>query len=119
LVTTGSVRGNTFAYTNGNVLIVFRRPIHDIPPRLGETILVVNAGPIDYFTNLAPNTKVTITAYTGGQLGQECDNSVFVAMASVKISPSGPPDAVGRNLTQLPAGVGRNGHLRVRRQLVK
>jgi hypothetical protein len=37
---------------------------------------VVNAGPIDYFINLAPNTKVTITAYTGGQLGQVATNSV-------------------------------------------
>jgi hypothetical protein len=76
LVTTGSVRGNTFAYTNGNVLICFRKANPTTYASLGGNDLVVNAGPINYFTNLAPNTKVTITAYTGGQLGQVATNSV-------------------------------------------
>jgi len=71
-----SVRGNTFAYTNGNVLICFRKANPTTYASLGGNDLVVNAGPINYFTNLAPNTKVTITAYTGGQLGQVATNSV-------------------------------------------
>ena len=76
LVTAGSVRGNTFAYTNGNVLICFRKANPTTYASLGGNDLVVNAGSISYFTNLAPNTKVTITAYTGTQLSQVATNSV-------------------------------------------
>lgn len=72
----GAVRGNTFGYTNGNVLICFRKANPTTFASLGGNDLVVNAGPIAYFTNLAPNTKVTITAYNGGQLGQVATNSV-------------------------------------------
>ena len=58
------VQANTFGYTNGNVMICFR-----LSPS-GSKDLIVDAGPISYFTNLAPNTKVNITAYTGTQLAQ-------------------------------------------------
>ena len=64
------VQANTFGYTNGNVLICFRKSPS------GTTDLIVNAGPISYFTNLAPNTKVNINAYTGTQLGQVGTNNL-------------------------------------------
>jgi hypothetical protein len=38
--------------------------------------MVVNAGHISYFTNLAANTTVNITAYTGTQLGQIGTNNL-------------------------------------------
>jgi hypothetical protein len=65
-----SVHANTFTYTNGNVLICFRQDLS------GSKDLIVNAGPISYFTNLAPNTTVTITGYTNGQLGPVGTNSI-------------------------------------------
>ena len=64
------VQANTFGYTNGNVLICFRKSPS------GTTDLIVNAGPISYFTNLAPNTKVNINAYTGTQFGQVGTNNL-------------------------------------------
>jgi hypothetical protein len=70
LVMAGPVRGNTFGYTNGNVLICFRKNPS------GATDLIVNAGPISYFTNLAANTTVTVSGYTGTQLGQVGTNSI-------------------------------------------
>lgn len=70
LFVAGEVSANTFAYTNGNVLICFRKDPS------GTTDLIVNAGPISYFTNLAPNTTVTIANYTGTQLGQVGTNSI-------------------------------------------
>jgi hypothetical protein len=67
----------TFNYGVGNVLIGFRK-VQQSPlgASASGTNLVVNAGPISYFTNLAPNTKVTITNYTGGQLSQVGTNSI-------------------------------------------
>jgi hypothetical protein len=61
---------NSFNYTNGNVLVCFRRAA------TGGSDLVVNAGPISYFTNLAPNTKVTLSSYTGQQLGAVGTNNI-------------------------------------------
>jgi hypothetical protein len=51
----------TFNFTTGDVIIGFRKA------NLGGVDLVVDAGPISTFTNLAPNTKITITAYSAGQ----------------------------------------------------
>ena len=76
LAASTQVQANTFGYTNGNVLICFRKADPTTHNSLGGNDLVVNAGPIAYFTNLAPNTKVTITSYTGGQLGQVATNSI-------------------------------------------
>ena len=70
LAATGSAHANIFTYTNGNVLICFRKAPS------GTTDLIVNAGPIAYFTNLAPNTTMTITGYTGTQLGQVGTNNI-------------------------------------------
>ena len=70
LFVAGGVRANTFTYTNGNVLLCFRKAPS------GTTDLIVNAGPISYFTNLAPNAKVNINAYTGTQLGQVGTNNL-------------------------------------------
>ena len=66
----GSVQANTFSFTNGTVLICFRKST------TGATNLVVNAGPVSSFTNLAANQTVTIGAYTGAQLGQIGTNSI-------------------------------------------
>jgi len=60
----------TFAYTNGNVLICFRRA------NTGPTDLIVNAGYVSFYTNLAPNTKVTVPGFTGQQLGFIGTNNV-------------------------------------------
>ena len=76
LVAAGSARGNTFAYTNGNVLICFRKANPTTYASLGGNDLVVNAGPISVFTNMTANTKMTITGYTGTQLAQVATNSV-------------------------------------------
>jgi hypothetical protein len=70
LAVAGSACANTFTYTNGNVLICFRKDPS------GTTDLIVNAGPIAYFTNLAPGTTVTIAGYTGTQLGQVGTNNI-------------------------------------------
>ena len=64
------VQANTFGYTNGNVLICFRKTPS------GTADLIVNAGPISYFTNLAPNAKVSVNAYTGTQLGPVGTNNL-------------------------------------------
>jgi hypothetical protein len=64
----------------GDVLIGFRKINStsgaSFGASAGGTNLVVNAGPISYFTNLAPNTVVTIGAYTGAQLSQVGTNSI-------------------------------------------
>jgi len=52
----------TFNFTTGDVIIGFRKATAG-----GVNDLVVDAGPISTFTNLAPNTKITITAYAAGQ----------------------------------------------------
>lgn len=70
LAVAGSACANNFTYTNGNVLICFRKDPS------GTTDLIVNAGPIAYFTNLAPDTTVTIANYTGTQLGLVGTNSI-------------------------------------------
>jgi hypothetical protein len=55
-------------YAVGDVLIGFRN---------GQANnLVVNAGPISTFTNLAPNTRYVISTFTGDQLGQVATNGV-------------------------------------------
>ena len=68
----GDVRlfANTFNYSTGDVLICFRRAA------TGGSDLIVNAGSISYFTNLAPNTKVTISNYTGQQLKPVGTNNI-------------------------------------------
>ncbi len=76
LFAAGSVRANTFAYTNGNVMLCFRKADPTSHASLGGNDLVVNIGPITYYTNLAANTKVTITAFSGGQLSRVATNSV-------------------------------------------
>ncbi|HEV2691373.1 MAG TPA: hypothetical protein VG347_00605 [Verrucomicrobiae bacterium] len=60
----------TFGYANGNVLICFRRA------NTGPTDLIANVGNISTFTNLAPNTKITITGFTGQQLGYIGTNNI-------------------------------------------
>ena len=75
LFVAGAVRGNTFSYVNGNVLLCFRKADPSSHASLGGNDLVVNIGDISYYTNLAANTKVTITAYSGGQLSRVATNS--------------------------------------------
>lgn len=55
--------GNLSSYSIGDVLLCFR-----VSPS-GVNDLVVDLGPVSTFTNLAPNTRIPITAYTGTQLG--------------------------------------------------
>jgi hypothetical protein len=55
--------------TPGEVLIGFRKSG-------GANNLVVDAGSLASFTNLAPNTRITISTYTGTQLAQVGTNSV-------------------------------------------
>ena len=70
LAASTQIQANTFGYTNGNVLICFRKAT------TGATNLVVNAGPISVFTNMNANQTMTIGAYTGAQLGQVGTNSI-------------------------------------------
>jgi hypothetical protein len=63
-------------YAVGDVLICFRPANPATGVSLGGTNLVVDAGPISYFTNLAPNTKVTIPGVSGTQLSQTGTNKV-------------------------------------------
>jgi hypothetical protein len=70
LTASTQVQANTFAYTNGDVLICFRKAT------TGATNLIVDAGSISYFTNLTANQTVTIGNYTGAQLGQVGTNSI-------------------------------------------
>jgi len=70
LMVAGPACANTFTYTNGTVLICFRKAT------TGATNLIVNAGPVSNFTNLAPNTTITIGSFTGTQLGQVGTNSI-------------------------------------------
>jgi hypothetical protein len=63
-------------YAVGDVLICFRRADPTSGASLGGTNLIVDAGAISYFTNLAPNTKVTITNVSGTQLSQVGTNKV-------------------------------------------
>jgi hypothetical protein len=66
----GQLFANTFNYSPGDVLICVRQT------GSGPEDLVVDAGPISYFTNLSPNTTVTITGYNGQQLGQVGTNGI-------------------------------------------
>jgi hypothetical protein len=70
LAASTQIHANTFGYANGDVLICFRSA------PFGSTDLIVDAGPISYFTNLAANTTVNITAYTGTQLAQVGTNDL-------------------------------------------
>ena len=68
-LTTGEVRaGDLTGYANGDVLLCFRNG--------GSYDMVVDAGPVSTFTNLAPNQRYTIATYTGSQLGQLSTNSL-------------------------------------------
>jgi|GEM_PF-741555 len=64
------VEANTFPYVSGDVLLCIRKS------PTGAQDLLVNVGNISYFTNLAPNTTVPISTYTGTQLGQVGTNSI-------------------------------------------
>ena len=62
------VAGDFINYTVGDVLIGFRN---------GQANdLVVDAGPISTFTNLAPNQRLVIATFTGEQLGQVATKGV-------------------------------------------
>jgi hypothetical protein len=63
-------------YAVGDVLICFRPANPSTGASLGGTNLIVDAGTISYFTNLAPNTKVTIANVSGTQLSQVGTNKV-------------------------------------------
>jgi hypothetical protein len=60
--------GDLTSYATGDVLICFRNG--------GQNDLVADAGQISTFTNLAPNTRVSISAYTSGMLHYVSTNSV-------------------------------------------
>ena len=67
----------TFNFNYGDVLIGFRKVLQSpLGGQGGGNDLVVDAGAISYFTNLAPNTKVTIGTFTGTQLSQVGTNSI-------------------------------------------
>ncbi|MEI9962351.1 MAG: hypothetical protein WDM76_14805 [Limisphaerales bacterium] len=66
----GSAHAQTFTYNTGDVLVGFRKtasPVND---------LVVNAGPISTFTNLAIGQKITIAQFTGSQLAAVGTNNM-------------------------------------------
>jgi len=65
LTAAGSARATTFAYSPGDVLLCFRKS------NGGTYDLVVDAGPVSTFTNLAPGSKLVLNPakYTAGQLG--------------------------------------------------
>lgn len=70
IMAAGYVQAQTFNYNPDDLLICFRNtasPVND---------LVVDAGPVSTFVNLSVGTKVTITQYTGTQLGQVGTNSL-------------------------------------------
>jgi hypothetical protein len=94
MLAAGGMQAATFNYAVGDVLICFRRANPSTYVDLGGTNLVVDAGPISYFTNLAPNTKVTISTYTGSQLSQVGTNSVgwsaFAYFDHTAVSPAVP-----------------------------
>jgi hypothetical protein len=94
MLAAGGMQAGTFNYAVGDVLICFRRANPSTYVDLGGTNLVVDAGPISYFTNLAPNTKVTISTYTGSQLSQVGTNSVgwsaFAYFDHTAVSPAVP-----------------------------
>jgi hypothetical protein len=94
MLAAGGVRAGTFNYTVGDVLICFRGANPSTYTDLGGTNLVVDAGPISNFTNLAPNTKITINSYTGLQLSQVGTNSVgwsaFAYFDHTAVSPAIP-----------------------------
>lgn len=64
------IQANTFGYNNGDVLICFRKAA------TGASDLVVNAGPVSTLTNLAANTTITISTYTGTQLASIGTNNI-------------------------------------------
>ncbi len=89
--------GTLTNYAVGDVLICFRKADPTSGASLGGTNLVVDAGTISYFTNLAPNTKVTIGNVNGTQLSQVGTNKVgWSAFAYFDDSASSP--AVPRTL---------------------
>ncbi|HEY2329839.1 MAG TPA: hypothetical protein VGI63_08510 [Verrucomicrobiae bacterium] len=63
-----ALAGTLTSYTTGDVLLCFRKP--------GTYDLVVDAGQISSYTNVAPNTRITVNQYTGGQLGEVGTNGV-------------------------------------------
>ena len=60
--------GDLTSYATGDVLICFRNG--------GANDLVVDAGQVSTFTNLAPNQRISITAYSPGLLQYVSTNSV-------------------------------------------
>lgn len=60
--------GNLTSYATGDVLICFRNG--------GANDLVVDAGQISTFTNLAPNTRIPISQYSSGMLHYVSTNAV-------------------------------------------
>src|ERR1051325_8523788 len=64
----GEVSAGTLTnYAVGDVLICFRK---------GGNDMVVDAGPLSTFTNATPNQRITISQYTGTQLGAVGTNSI-------------------------------------------
>jgi hypothetical protein len=70
----GELLASNFA--SGDVLICFRKASPTTGASLGGTNLVVDAGPVSAFTNLPPNSKITIANLTGTVLSQTGTNSV-------------------------------------------
>ena len=64
------LHANTFNYKPGDVLIGFRKASG------GTTDLLVNAGSVTNFVHQAANTTVTISTYTGQQLGVVGTNNI-------------------------------------------
>jgi hypothetical protein len=62
--------GTLGSYATGDVLLCFRKNGG------GANDLVVDAGPLSTFTNAAPNSRISITQFTGDQLALVCTNSV-------------------------------------------
>jgi len=61
MTVSGVFAGTLTSFTTGDVLISFRKSG-------GANDMVVDAGPVSGFTNLAPNTRITISQYTTNQL---------------------------------------------------
>jgi len=64
--------------STGQHLWIHERQRPDLFPQIsfGHDRPDCQCGPISYFTNLAPNTKVNINAYTGTQFGQVGTNNL-------------------------------------------
>src|SRR5277367_3863530 len=62
------VAGTVISYNSGDVLLCFRK----------GSDMVVDAGPISTFTNLSPNQRYTVSAFTASQLTEIAGpNSVY------------------------------------------